>query len=220
MRYKIWEFDELRVDNSLTLSGRAESNGDGFVFRVDLVTTVAQQDRISVTCVKGISHEFARRVTADFVMDRLYGAALSAIGSARDRLNDFSSPTSWVARGRGDERGGALPLPALRRSAGLRGPRDRRARRPRFVGPVRPGRFGGLLREVHVPHLQGGARHHVGLGRDVAALLAAGRRRKCYDSSVAAFRGVDRNEIQRHFKHCGAAVRLCRIRPCRGKDPI
>lgn len=90
MRYnKIWEFDELRVDNSLTLSGRAESNGGGFVFRVDLVTTVAQQDRISVTCVKGISHEFARRVTADFVMDRLYGAALSAIGSARDRLNDF-----------------------------------------------------------------------------------------------------------------------------------
>lgn len=89
MQYKIWEFDELMVDNSLTLSGRAESNGGGFVFLVDLVKMFTQQEYVSVTCVKGISHEFARRVTADFVMDRLYVAALSAIGSARDRLNDF-----------------------------------------------------------------------------------------------------------------------------------
>lgn len=102
MQYRGWEFGCLEVDDSLILSGSAERTGARFKFEVDLVRFDCDPYDALDVYENGIPNVEAQRVLCGFVNDNLLGAALSAIGSARDRLNVFIADElsrGWDSRG-------------------------------------------------------------------------------------------------------------------------
>lgn len=89
MKYKDWIICDLEVDDSLVLSGRAEREGESFLFSANLAKMAVQTGFVGVRSVSGVEYRIAFGIASCFVGDVLYGAARSAVESARDRLNDF-----------------------------------------------------------------------------------------------------------------------------------
>lgn len=87
MQYKGWEFGHLRVTDNLRLVGSASSGPSRFEFRVDLARFV-EDANMEVTMIRGLCDD-SYELVIGFVTDKFLGAVQSAIGSARDRLNDF-----------------------------------------------------------------------------------------------------------------------------------